>query len=113
MVDGIKRPEDLYSLNIPNFKETLKIRWKEEMMETPVFRRQQGDQICPTTPLVYSDLNQYLKRLGVLAGYPQKLTTYVLRRGAANAVDCRTPSPLLPGAKVEDESLTNRRDHRP
>ncbi|KAH0602744.1 uncharacterized protein H6S33_008394 [Morchella sextelata] len=48
----------------------------------------QGDQICPTTLLVYSDLNQYLKRLGVLAGYPQKLTTYVLRRGAANAVDC-------------------------
>lgn len=85
---GIQKPEDLYSLEIPSFKESLSIQWKPEIVETPVFRRQVGDNICPTTPMAYSDFNYYLGRLGVLAGYPQRLTTYVLRRGAANAVDC-------------------------
>ncbi|KAH8145064.1 uncharacterized protein LAJ45_10975 [Morchella importuna] len=87
MEGGIKKPEDLFALEIPDFKETLSINWKEDMLETPVFRRQEGTDISRTTPMAYRDLNHYVGRLGVLSGYPQRLTTYVLRRGAANAVD--------------------------
>ena len=39
------------------------------------------------------DFNHCLQRFGFLAGYPQKLTSYALRRGAANAVDCT----VIPG----------------
>lgn len=85
---GIRKPEDLYGLEIPDFKESLSVQWKPEIRETPIFRRQKGDDICTSTPLGFSDFSYYLKRLGVLSGYPQILTTYVLRRGAANAVDC-------------------------
>ncbi|KAF8534000.1 hypothetical protein BDD12DRAFT_897299 [Trichophaea hybrida] len=86
--EGIQRPEDLYNLEIPHFKESLVIQWKPECRETPVFRRHVDGDICDKTPLTFSDFNYYLKRLGLLSGYPQTLTSYVLRRGAANAVDC-------------------------
>jgi integrase len=87
--DGIKTPEDLFKLEIPHFKEVLAIQWKPECRETPIFRRLEGSQISETKPLTFDEFNNYLKRLGVLAGYPQVLTSYVLRRGAANAIDCK------------------------
>ena len=86
---GIEKPEDLFSLEIPHFKESLAIQWKPEIMETPIFRRQVNGDICNSTPLAFSDFNYSLKRLGFLSGYSQKLSRYVLRRGAANAIDCR------------------------
>jgi len=33
-------------------------------------------------------LNYYLERPGFVAGHPQELTSYALRREAANAIDC-------------------------
>ena len=85
---GIEKPEDLFSLEIPHFKESLSIQWKSECLETPIFRRQVKDTICNSTPWTFSDFNYWIKRLGFLSGYPQTLTSYVLRRGAANAIDC-------------------------
>ncbi|RPA90956.1 hypothetical protein L873DRAFT_360229 [Choiromyces venosus 120613-1] len=87
MEGGIRKPEDLYSLEIPSFKEALSIQWKTEIRETPIFRRQIGDRICADTPLGFADLSYSLKRLGLLSGYPQLVTSCVLRRGAAAAVD--------------------------
>ena len=46
-----------------------------------------GD-ISDSVPLTFSDFNDRIKRLGLLSGYPQDLTSYILRRGAANAIDC-------------------------
>ena len=85
---GIEKPEDLFSLEIPHFKESLAIQWRPEIMETPIFRRQVNGDICDSTPWAFSDFNYSIRRLGFLSGYPQDLTSYVLRRGAANAVDC-------------------------
>ena len=86
--EGIQCPEDLYTLEIPHFKETLGIQWKPELLETPIFRQQVKGDISDSVPWTYSDFNNRIKRLGLLSGYPQDLTSYVLRRGAANAIDC-------------------------
>jgi hypothetical protein len=86
--EGIQCPEDLYTLEIPHFKETLAIQWKPELLETPIFRRQVKGDISHSIPWNYSDFNYCIKRLGFLSGYPQDLNSYVLRRGAANAIDC-------------------------
>jgi len=56
-------------------------------METPIFRRQMNGEISATKAWTYADFNYYLKRMGFLAGYSQTLTSFALRRGAANAVD--------------------------
>ena len=37
---GIEKPEDLFSLTISHFKESLAFQWSLECMETPIFRRQ-------------------------------------------------------------------------
>ena len=67
-------------------------------METPAFRRQVNGVICDSTPWAYKDFNYGLERLGFRAGYPQVLSSYALRRGAANAVDCK----IIPGSFVID-----------
>ena len=85
---GIEKPEDLFSLEVPQFKESLAIQWKSGCLETPIFRRQVNDTICNYTAWAFTDFNHCIKRLGFLSGYPQELTSYVLRRGAANAIDC-------------------------
>ena len=87
---GIRKPEDIDSLVIPDYKERLVLDWRPEVMETPIFRTKREDgEISATEAWSYADFNYYLKRLGVLAGYPQILMSYALRRGAANAVDCK------------------------
>ena len=46
---GIKKPEDIFSLTVPDFKESLAIQWRPECMEIPVFRRQVNGAICNFT----------------------------------------------------------------
>ena len=61
-------------------------------MESPIFRRQVNGDICNSMPWAFSDFNYSLKLLGFLSGYSQELSSYVLRRGAANAIDCKVIS---------------------
>ena len=84
----IKKPEDLFSFEIPHFKESLAIQWRPGCLGTPIFRHQVDDTICDSTPFTFRDFKYCIKRLGQLSGYPQVLTSYVLRRGTANAIDC-------------------------
>ena len=93
----IEMAEDLFSLTIPRFKESLAFQWSPECMETPIFRRQVNGVICNSTPWAYTDFNYCLKRLGFLAGYSQDLDNYSLRRGAANAIDYTVPLVWLRG----------------
>lgn len=82
--DGITKPEDIHSFEIPHYKEPLSIQWKPDIRDTPVFHRHEKGAVG-TEPLSFADFNHYLGRLGVLAGI---LTSYaVLRRSAANAVN--------------------------
>jgi hypothetical protein len=92
--EGITRPEDIYNIQIPIFRETLSIQWKSEILETPVFqdatrKPEAGDVVSDSDAWSFAGFNYYLKRLGEIAGFPETLTSYALRRGAGNAVDCK------------------------
>ena len=71
----IEQPEDLFSLEISHFKESLAIQWKPGYLETPIFRRQVNDTICNYTAWAFMGFNHCIKRLGFLSGYPQTLTS--------------------------------------
>jgi hypothetical protein len=90
--EGITRPEDIYNIQIPIFRETLSIQWKPEILETPVFQdatRKPEDVVSDSDAWSFTGFNHYLKRLGEIAGFPETLTSYALQRGAGNAVDCK------------------------
>jgi len=82
--EGIWSPEDLSKLEVLEFIGLLPIGWKSSIPETPIFRRSND------SPFTAKNFSDRLKELCYMAGYPESLTTYVLRRGAANAIDCET-----------------------
>ena len=61
---GIQRPEDLYTLETPHFKEMLGIQWKPELLETSIFRHQVKGDI--------SDSMIHIRYILVLSVHPQK-----------------------------------------
>ncbi|KAH6714804.1 hypothetical protein BKA61DRAFT_674126 [Leptodontidium sp. MPI-SDFR-AT-0119] len=63
------------------------LTWKPEMLMTPIFRRADGVVTSPTLALTYSQFRDCLNRLGLAAGFLEKLTSYCFRRGTANVVD--------------------------
>ena len=93
---------DLFSLEISHLRDSLAIQWKPGCLETPNFCRQVNDIIYNSTPWSFMDFNYCIKWLGFLSGYPQTLTTYLLHRGAENAIDC-----MLLSARAERYRLLN------
>ena len=59
---GIQSPENLLRLEIPDFKGSLVMRWRDDILDVPFFRRDDD------TPLQYSDFNDCLEEPGVNAG---------------------------------------------
>jgi hypothetical protein len=76
-------------LDIPPGYEQLPLHLKPEMADIPVFRKSvrtpYGWEISPDQPLPYTPLLKWMKRLGVLTGFPQITRPYSLRYGAGNA----------------------------
>jgi hypothetical protein len=76
-------------LDIPPGYEQLPLHLKPEMADIPVFRKSvrtpYGWEISPDQPLPYTTLLKWMKRLGVLTGFPQITRPYSLRYGAGNA----------------------------
>jgi hypothetical protein len=56
------------------------LRWKQEKLKTPIFRRDElATDRCITsveTALPYSQFRDCLNRLGLAAGFQEKLTSY-------------------------------------
>ena len=69
--------------------------WKAEKLKTPIFRQYERPvDVCTTSledALPYSQLRDSLIRLGVAAGFKDRLTSYCFRRGTANVVDRKLP----------------------
>jgi hypothetical protein len=70
------------------------VHWKPSILKITVFRRsvQQSAMGCHksmTQSMPYSTYAFYLKRLGEDTGLEEKLTSYCLRRGLANAINGR------------------------
>jgi hypothetical protein len=57
------------------------LRWEQEKLKTPIFRRDEE------RALPYSQFKHCLNRLGLAAGFKERLTSYCFRRGTANVVD--------------------------
>jgi hypothetical protein len=76
-------------LDIPLGYEQLPLHLKPEMADILVFRKSvrtpYGWEISPDQPLPYTTLLKWMKRLGVLTGFPQITRPYCLRYGAGNA----------------------------
>ena len=56
--EGIQRPENLYTLEILHFKETLVTQWKPELLENSVFRHQAEGDISDSIPQTFKDFNR-------------------------------------------------------
>jgi hypothetical protein len=70
--EGITRPEDIYNIQIPIFRETLSIQWKPEILETPVFQdatRKPEDVVSDSDAWSFAGFNHYLKGLARLLGF--------------------------------------------
>ncbi len=71
------------------------LQWKQEKLKTPIFRRDErtadGCVTSLETALPYSQFRDCLNRLGLAAGFLEKLTSYCFRRGTANVVDRKFP----------------------
>jgi hypothetical protein len=67
------------------------LKWKQNKLKTPIFRREEcfADEPALVRPLSYSQFRHCLNRLGVAAGFKERLTSYCFRRGTANVVDCK------------------------
>jgi Protein of unknown function (DUF3435) len=69
------------------------------MLKIPLFRKAirtaDGCQRSETEAMHYQTYAEYVKRLGELTGFEDRLTTYCFRRGTANAIDGACLSPLL------------------
>lgn len=71
-------PERLYGLKVEPGLKQRRVIWKESGFELPIFRDQEGK------PLRYAE---QLRNLGKATNFKEVLTTYCLRRGAANSID--------------------------
>jgi hypothetical protein len=71
--------------------KAMRVNWKLSMLKVPIFRQPvrtaMGFQTSKEKALCYSTYAYYLNRLGWEAGFEEKLTSYCMRQGTANAVD--------------------------
>ena len=77
---NLKSPEHIFQLKVEHPRESLQLRWKDSMLETPIFRRAvrtpSGIRTSINKALTYDSFYTYLKRLGRSTGFPQILTSY-------------------------------------
>ena len=87
----LKSPEHIYRIKVSRPRNSLHLRWKESILDTPVFRRSvhsaDGIRTSSNMALPYDTLNAYMKRSGRSAGFYEDFKPYCIRRGTANAVD--------------------------
>ncbi|KID97353.1 FluG domain-containing protein, partial [Metarhizium majus ARSEF 297] len=67
------------------------LRWKEEMLKMPVFRRVRGCELSTNEAMLYSKLNYDMGRQSLDSGHEKAWTPRFARRGAANAADGDAP----------------------
>ncbi len=77
----------------------MKVQWKPEWLKRPVFRKSiwtpNGWVKSKVEPMIYSFLNLCLNRLGEDIGLEDKVTSYIFRRGMANAINGMISSMFL------------------
>ncbi|CAG8982679.1 hypothetical protein HYALB_00000958 [Hymenoscyphus albidus] len=89
LAPNLTSAEKISGLDIRPGYEQLPLHLKPEKANIPVFRKSiktvYGWEILPDQQLPYSTLLPWMKKLGVLTGFPQITRPYGLRYGAGNA----------------------------
>lgn len=66
-------PEQIYDMTVPEYLDRIRLLWKEEWRERPLFRDVDGLQIALHKALKYRKVRGFLIRLGRELGYAKKL----------------------------------------
>ena len=85
-----KSVEQVFQLRVNPHRTTMRLRWKKNWENKPVFRQavSTSDGIRTSNePLRYDTFLYYIQRLGFMAGMMQIFNPYNIRRGAGEAVD--------------------------
>lgn len=69
------------------------LRWKEEWLKRPVFRRFEGSVVSQDEPLPYHKLNDDMERQSLDAGHEKPIGPKAFRRGTANKANGRDIPP--------------------
>ncbi|KAM7192210.1 Protein of unknown function (DUF3435) domain containing protein [Rhypophila sp. PSN 637] len=87
----ISSVEDIYRIRVPPARHSLEFDWNEDILDIPVFRQPESISgkigTSPTQPIRYQTYIRYLQRLGIVSGFMQILTSYMIRRGSGEAVE--------------------------
>ncbi|KAK4206005.1 hypothetical protein QBC37DRAFT_301669, partial [Rhypophila decipiens] len=76
--------EDIYKIRVTPPRHSLEFDWKENFLDIPVFRQPESSS---GNPIRYHTYLGYLQRLGILSGFMQILTCYMIWRGSREAVE--------------------------
>ncbi|CAG9952415.1 unnamed protein product [Clonostachys rosea f. rosea IK726] len=80
-------PEQIYDMTVPEYLDRIRLLWKEEWRERPLFRDVEGLQIASNKALKYRKVRGFLIRLGRELGYAKQLEFYDLRRGSGQKLN--------------------------
>ena len=90
-VNEIQDPEDIYQLVVPPNSDRLRLQWKEEWLNRPIFRdvedTEEGICIALDKALTYQKERRHLIRLGRAIGIAKALEWYDLRRGSGKKLN--------------------------
>lgn len=82
-------PEQIYDMTVPEYLDRIRLLWKEEWRERPLFRDVEGLQIASNKALKYRKVRGFLIRLGRELGYAKQLEFYDLRRGSGQKLNSK------------------------
>ncbi|KAJ4465230.1 hypothetical protein J3R30DRAFT_3235372, partial [Lentinula aciculospora] len=89
--NGFKDPKEIYTLVVLANSDCLRLRWKQEWQNRPVFRNVEpspdGIQVACNKALPYSKERGHLIRLGRSIGLTKALEWYDLRRGSGKKLN--------------------------
>lgn len=88
--ERLSSPKDLFMANLPREKKRWRIAFKQDVLDLPLFRAEDEK------PIKVRTVQDQLARLGKETGFEQVISTYCIRRGAANAISGRYSPQFLP-----------------
>ncbi|EGY18660.1 uncharacterized protein VDAG_09186 [Verticillium dahliae VdLs.17] len=89
-LNGFSGPEQIYDLAVPLQSDRLRLLWKKDWAERPIFRTTEGLHMAIDKALTYCKTRGHLIRLGRALGYAKKLEFYDLRRGSGKKLNGMT-----------------------
>ena len=79
--------ENIFSVKVPQSRNSLRLRWKESLLRKPILRREEGTFTSSDQPLQSTRVSYVLGQLGAKVGFEDQLTHYCVRREVANVID--------------------------